>query len=282
MCFDDSKHDSLTEHIAVDHRDASDQIHVLLVDGLNIIRRVHAGVPGDPESDAHFEAVKNSTLASIRKALRRHRPTHAALINDGQGESWRKERFPEYKAGRTPMAERLRVGLPDLCAAISKLGVKTIEVDGYEADDTIATMAVAIASAGRRVTVLSSDKHFGQIVGPRLVAFDHFTERLIDTEAVVQRFAVKPEELSTFFALTGDSGVNVPGVKGVGPKTAAKLVNEHQALEAILQAAEQRNDAVGERLRQHADAARFAAHLLALRLDVPVGVNLKDLRIELS
>lgn len=263
----------------MDSNHVNDPIHVLLIDGLNIIRRVHAGVPGDAESDAHFDAVTSSTVASIRKALRQHRPTHAALVNDGQGESWRKEQYPQYKAGRTPMAQRLRVGLPALCSAIGALGLKILEVDGYEADDTIATMAVATATQGRRVTVLSSDKHFGQIVGPRLVAFDHFAQRVIDADAVEKRFAVKPGELSTLFALTGDSGVNVKGVKGIGPKTAAKLINEHHELEAILESAEQRSDAVGQRLRDQAAEARFALRLLSLRLDVPVGVNLKDLRI---
>ncbi len=258
------------------------RVHVLLVDGLNIIRRVHAGVPGDSESDAHFDAVQNQVIASMRKALRRHSPTHAALVLDGEGVSWRKEQFPGYKAGRTPMPERLRSGLAQIRRTVDDMGVMTIDVDGYEADDTIATMAVAIASAERRVTVLSSDKHFGQIVGDWVVAYDHFSDRVVDRDAVVKRFGVTPEQLATLFALTGDSGVGVAGVKGVGPKTGCELVNAHNDLDSILAAAVDRDDAVGRRLREQAQEARFAFRLLSLRLDIPVGVNLKELRLAAS
>lgn len=259
--------------------DSAQGVHVLLIDGLNIIRRVHAGVPGDDDSDTHFEAVRKQIVASIRKALRRHTPTHAALVLDGEGESWRKEQFAGYKAGRTPMPQRLRDGLPQIRNSIDEIGVKTLDVDGYEADDTIATMALAIASSQRRVTVLSSDKHFGQIVGDWVVAYDHFTDRTVDTEAVIKRFGVTPAQLATLFALTGDSGVSVPGVKGVGPKTGCELIKQHQDLDAILASAADREDAVGRRLREQASEARFAYHLLSLRLDIPVGVNLKELRV---
>jgi len=258
---------------------SSNTIHVLLIDGLNIIRRVHAGVPGDVDTDVHFDATCNSVLASIRKALRRHQPTHAALVMDGEGLSWRKEQFADYKVGRTPMPDRLRSGLPVLRQSIEDSGIKTLDVDGYEADDTIATMAVAIGSNDRKVTILSSDKHFGQVVNKWVTGYDHFADRSIDADAVVQRFGVPPDRLATLFALTGDSGVNVSGVKGIGPKTGARLVQEHHELENILSAAAERSDAIGKRLQEQQEQARFALHLLSLRLDIPIGFNLKELRV---
>ena len=255
------------------------ELHVLLIDGLNIIRRVHAGVPGDPESDSHFDACTTASMASLNRAIRRHQPTHAAVVMDGEGESWRKERFPGYKLGRSPMSERLRIGLTDIRRCIEKEGIKTIDADGYEADDTIATMAVRISRARGRVTILSSDKHFGQIVDADVTAYDHFTERLCDAAAVVDRFGVRPDQLATLFALTGDQGVGVSGVRGVGPKTGQALVSEFDNLEAILAAAVDRDDRIGRCLHEQADAAREALEILALRLDVPVGINLKDLRL---
>jgi len=258
---------------------SSPGLHVLLIDGLNIIRRVHAGVPGDAETDLHFDATCHSVIGSLRKALRRHQPTHVALVMDGEGLTWRKEQFLDYKAGRSPMPERLRIGLPALRQRIEELGIKTLDVDGYEADDTIATMAVAIASSDRKVTILSSDKHFGQVISEWITGFDHFADRIVDVKAVTDRFGVPPDRLATLFALTGDSGVNVSGVKGIGPKSGRQLVEEHHDLESILSAAAGRTDAIGRRLQAQQDQARFALRLLSLRRDIPVGINLNELRL---
>jgi len=256
-------------------------MRVLLVDGLNLVRRVYAAVPGDEGTDGHFEGALASMGSSLSRALDRYSPSHATVVFDGQGESWRRDEFPDYKKSRKPMPERLQRGLGEVRARFEKFHVTCIEVPAFEADDVIATLAHGIAKRdGAEVMILSTDKHFAQLLRPNVSIHDHFNDRSINAKYIAERYGVTADRLDSLFALAGDTGVDVPGVKGIGIKTAAKLIDEYGDLEAILAAADSVPGKNGERLREHADDARLARRLLALRTDVAVGVNLKDLRFE--
>ncbi len=254
------------------------QTRALLVDGLNLIRRVYAAVPGEQGSDEQFESAVSSMKSSLLRAIDTHQPTHAVVVFDGSGESWRHREFPGYKADRKPMPERLSRGLDDIKKQFELIGVASIEVDGFEADDVLATLARGIAARDGRSIILSTDKHLSQAIAPGVVVYDHFSDKRVDAAAVEKRFGVSPALLSTMFALAGDTGVSVPGVKGVGQKTAATLVAEHGDLESILAAASDIPGKLGERLVDGAEDARLALRVLSLKSDVEVGANLKDLR----
>ncbi len=252
-------------------------IILLLIDALNLIRRVYAAQPGEdgPERAAGARA---SSVQSLRRALRQCTPTHCACVFDGRGRSWRHELDPDYKQGHAPMPEALREALDSYRQAFREIGVVSHSVPGIEADDVIATMAVKAAAAGAAAIVLSTDKIFGELLAAGVRVRDHFRGRDTDAAAVVEKFGVRPDQLADYLALAGDRGNNIPGVPGVGSKTAAALLARFATLEEALQSAGEIEGKLGERLREHAETARLCRKLVGLRTDLELGINLSELR----
>ena len=255
----------------------SQAITLLLVDALNLIRRVYAAQPGEDGAE-RAEGARQSCAQSLARALRQVRPTHAACVFDGEGPSWRHELDPGYKEGHAPMPEALRQALGGYRRAFGELGVTSLDFPGLEADDVIATMAVKAAAAGASVVVLSTDKIFGELLPAGVRVRDHFRGRESDAATVEEKFGVRPELLADLLALAGDRGNNIPGVPGIGAKTAAKLLARHGCLDQALRSAAEIEGKLGQRLREHADTARFCRQLVALRTDLDLGVNLNQLR----
>jgi len=255
-------------------------VKALLVDGLNLIRRVFAGVPGDQDSEEHLQAAITSCTASLRRAIRNHEPSHAVCVLEDGGHSWRHEVLPSYKQDRPPVPPLLSKGLPRIRDHFDQEGIKCVTVPGFEADDVLATLAHKIVSRGGHAVILSTDKSMCQLVAHGIQVHDHFSDRLLDDQYIHEKFKVLPEQLATLFALAGDTSLGVPGVKNVGLKTAAKLVNDYGDMESILAAAKDIPGKLGQTLREHADDAHLAQRLMTLRTDVNIGVNLKDLRVD--
>ncbi len=264
-------------------------IRLLLVDGLNLIRRVYAAQPG-PDGPEKAEKGSVSCRQSLERALREVEPTHALVVFEGPEPTWRHRLFPGYKAGHRPMPEALRAALPSYREAFAALGVTSFDLAGSEADDVIATLAVKVAAAGGSATILSTDKIFLQLLSDRIVVRDHFARRELDREHALARFGVAPERLLDLLALAGEATSAIPGVPGVGPKTAAKWLGVFDSLDALLAAAARGASGASpgvdaplpakqaERLVVHAAAARLAQTLLRLRTDLDLGLNLMDLR----
>ncbi len=252
---------------------------VLLIDGLNLLRRVYAAVPGEEGSPEHVESVLEATTRSLARALAAHRPSHALCVLEGAGPSWRQALHPRYKAERPPMPPVLAGLLGELEAAFAARGVRTASVPGYEADDVLASVAVRVAGRGANALVLSTDRSMLMLLRPGIRVFNHFEDRELDEAYVEQRFGVAPAELATALALIGDPGQGIPGVRSVGPKTAARLVRGHGSLESILAAAPQIGGRLGEALREGAEDARLSLRLVTLDTAVEVGLNLAACRL---
>jgi 5'-3' exonuclease len=292
-------------------------IRLLLVDALNLVRRVYAAQPGD-DGPAKAEGAKVSCVQSLRRALNECRPSHAIIVFEGSEPGWRHLLFRDYKHGHAPMPEALREVLPAYREAFAAAGVTSFELPRVEADDVVGTLAVKVAEAGGRAVILSTDKIFLQLLSDRIVVRDHFKQQDLDRVYVVERFGVPPEQLIDLLALAGDSTNGIPGVPGIGVKTAAKLIAEHGSLEAILAAADPGADSpaaadpaaasptaadpaaagaaadpastsvtvpappltpkLRERLVDHAEDARLAQSLVTLQTNLDLGINLKDLR----
>ncbi len=247
---------------------------LLLIDALNLIRRIHATVPDNP--DALLERCE----AGVSKALRQHRPSHAILVWDGGHQnSWRKGLYPDYKVHRKPMPSDLAAQLPTLKARLQALGVGSVQQADLEADDLIATIAVKVARHGGQVVILSTDQGFGQLLQPGIQQWDHFEGHPIDAEHLRRKLGVAPPQLLEFWALAGDSGNGIPGVPGIGKKTAQRLLAEHGNLAAIFAEGAVAGK-LGEKLAQHKDQARLSYALVRLRQDLALKLNLSQFRLK--
>ena len=256
-------------------------IRLLLVDALNLVRRVYAAQPGE-DGPERADGARLASVGSLQRALRRSAPTHAACIFDGGGRSWRHEIEPAYKQGHKPMPGALRDALDDYRRAFREIGVASLAFPSLEADDVVATIALKAVEAGAAVTVLSTDKIFAGLLPLGVAVRDHFEDREVDAAAVMAKFGVEPRQLFDYLALAGDRGNGIAGVPGIGAKTAADLLTRFATLEEALAAADRVGDALGRRLREHAETARHCRELVALRTDLDLGVNLNQLRYTLD
>ena len=250
--------------------------HLYLVDGSGYIFRAYHRLP--PLTNQHGEpvgAVYGYTTMLWKLADELHKadgPTHMAVILDKSSKTFRNDLYDQYKAHRPPPPEDLVPQFPMIRDATRAFSLPCIEEEGWEADDLIASYAKAALAQGWQVTVVSSDKDLMQLVEDgSLDLYDTMNNRRLGRAHVEEKFGVGPEKLGDVLALMGDSVDNVPGVPGVGPKTAAKLILEHGDLESVLTAApEMKKGKLRDNLIEHADMARLSRRLVELSCDVPL------------
>ncbi len=248
----------------------ADRVRLVVIDGANAIYRAFFAIPNLRAPDGRPTGAAYGFVTMLIKVLREEKPTHIAVASDPRGGSFRRRIYPEYKAGRDAQPEDLTAQLPlvaELCAAF---GVPMIEVPDFEADDVIATL-VETAPEGAEVCIVSTDKDLMQLVRPGVELLDGVKGKRIDSAAVVARFGVPPEKLLDLRALVGDPSDNIPGVKGIGEKGAAKLIQEFGSLDRLLAEADQvKPKRAREGLQNHADDALLSRELSVLRGDVPI------------
>src|SRR5690606_29541917 len=199
-------------------------------------------------------------------------PTHLVAVFDHSEKTFRNELYDQYKAHRPPAPEDLVPQFPLIRRCVSAFNTPCIEMNGYEADDLIATYARAAERTGAKVTIVSSDKDLMPLVSDRNSLYDTMKDVRIGREQVIEKFGVPPEKVIEVQALTGDSVDNVPGVPGIGIKTASQLIAEYGDLETLLErAGEIKQPKRRENLIEHAEAARISKKLVTLRddLDLP-------------
>src|SRR5580704_955966 len=214
----------------------------------------------------------------LERLLREHVGTHLAVIFDAGSKTFRNRIYDQYKAHRPPPPEELIPQFALVRESTEAFGVPAIELDDWEADDLIAAYARAAIEAGGTATVISSDKDLMQLIRPGVTMLDPMKQKPIGPVEVMEKFGVGPEKLIDAQALIGDSVDNVPGVPGIGPKTAAQLLTEFGDLDGVLAAApamkpSKRRDL----LIEHADKARLSRVLVTLRDDAPLPLPLEAL-----
>jgi DNA polymerase-1 len=255
--------------------------HVFLVDGSGyIFRAYHALPPISRKSDGlQLNAVFgfcNMLWKLLRDMKPEEKPTHLAVVFDKSEKTFRTAMYPDYKAHRPDPPDDLRPQFKYVREAVQAFDLPCLEQDGFEADDLIATYVREAGEAGATSTIVSSDKDLMQLVGDRVVMFDTMKDKRIGRAEVIEKFGVPPEKVIEVQSLIGDSTDNVPGVPGIGVKTAAQLIGEYGDLETLLKRA---NEIKQEKRRQalieHAEAARMSKKLVTLdehvKLDVPIG-----------
>jgi DNA polymerase-1 len=263
--------------------------HLFLVDGsAYIFRAFHALPPLTRKSDGLPVGAVAGFCNMLWKLLQDARdtdvgvtPTHFAVIFDYSSKTFRKELYPEYKANRSEPPEDLIPQFGLIREATKAFNLPCIEVEGYEADDIIATYARQAEKVGAHTTIISSDKDLMQLVTDHVSMYDSMKDRQIGIDEVVEKFGVGPEKMIDLQSLAGDSTDNIPGVPGIGPKTAAQLLEEYGDLDTLLErASEIKQNKRRENLIEFADQARLSRDLVTLKTDTPLDIDLDGLKLE--
>ncbi|WP_132307426.1 DNA polymerase I [Martelella mediterranea] len=263
--------------------------HIFLIDGSGFIfRAFHALPPLTRKSDGLPVGAVSGFCNMLWKLLTQARdtsvgvtPTHLAVIFDFSSKTFRKEIYPEYKAHRPPPPEDLVPQFALIREATRAFNLPCIEMEGYEADDIIATYADLAVKAGAEATIISSDKDLMQLVGPKVHMYDGMKDRQIGVAEVIEKWGVPPEKMIDLQSLTGDSVDNVPGVPGIGPKTAATLLEEFGDLDTLLEKAETiKQKKRRENIVANKDLVKVSRELVTLKRDCPVELDLDSLALD--
>jgi len=264
--------------------------HVFLVDGSSYIFRAYwQSMNQDPKYNRRSDGLPTGAVRMFCIMLWRilaemkpeEKPTHLAIVFDKSEKTFRTEMYPEYKAHRPDPPDDLRPQFPLIREAVRAFDLPCIEMQGYEADDLIATYSRQACEAGATVTIVASDKDLMQLVSDCVVMYDTMKDRKIGRAEVMEKFGVPPEKVIEVQALIGDSTDNVPGVPGIGPKTAAQLIGEYGDLETLLaRAGEIKQEKRRQSLVENAKLALLSKQLVTLDSKVALEVPLADLAVQ--
>src|SRR5215218_1260456 len=253
--------------------------NLYLVDGSGYLFRAYHALPPMTRPDGvPINAVYGFCRMLVADLLDKPEVDHIAMILDAGEVTFRNEIYDKYKANRPPPPEDLIPQFPLIREAARAFNVTVCELKGYEADDLIATYARMAVEAGATCTIVSSDKDLMQLVRPGVELMDPIKKIKLGPEAVMEKFGVTPDKVIDVQALAGDSTDNVPGVPGIGVKTAAQLINEYGDLETLLaRAGEIKQEKRRQALIEHAELARVSKRLVTLDDGVPLQTPLADL-----
>ena len=250
---------------------------MILVDGSTHAFRVHFALPPMHASDGFPTRALYGFTTMMARLERAWKPDYVAFCFD-VGKTFRHEEFPAYKGHRPDMPADLRQQWPHFQSLIEGFGYTYLGIKGVEADDVIGTLAKKYGSDDLEVLMVTGDKDYCQLVDSNIRILDLMKDAIIGPEEVPDKFGVGPDRVIDVLGLAGDSSDNIPGVPGIGAKTAAKLIHEHGSLEEILEAAVNIKGKRGENLRQFGEDARLSKWLATIKLDVPLDLELSDLK----
>ena len=241
---------------------------LILVDGSSYLYRAFHALPPLATRDGQPTGAILGVLNMLYRLLDGYDPESMAVVFDAPGKTFRDELFAEYKANRPPMPDDLKAQIEPLLSAVESLGLPLLRIKGVEADDVIGTLANRAAKAGQDVVISTSDKDMAQLVDDHVTLVNTMSETRLDPQGVVDKFGVPPHLIIDYLALVGDTSDNIPGVPGVGPKTAVKWLTRFGDLEGIRANADQITGKVGERLREHLDELPLYRNLATIRCDI--------------
>jgi DNA polymerase-1 len=216
-------------------------------------------------------------LNMLNKMIKEEAPDRIAVVFDAPGRTFRDDLFDQYKAHRTPMPDDLRAQVQPLHDTVAAMGVPLLRVPGVEADDVIGTLAKQAADAGFKVLISTGDKDMAQLVGPNVELLNTMSNTRLDRVGVKAKFDVFPEQIVDYLALVGDTSDNIPGVTSVGPKTAAKWLNQYQNLDALIGHAAEISGKVGENLRNELPMLELSRKLATIDITLQLEVTPEQL-----
>lgn len=250
---------------------------VCLIDGSGYIFRAFYALPEMTSPQGLPVNAVYGFLTMFMRLLKNIPCDYCVVLFDAKRENFRNEIFAQYKTNRAETPELLIPQFPLIRKAVEVMGLHYVEQEGYEADDLIATYAKLAADKGFDVTIVSADKDLMQLIRPGITFYDGMKDKFFTPDDVKEKFGVYPDKVVDVQALSGDKIDNVPGVPGIGPKTAAELVNQYGSLEAVLTgAAEMKPSRRRDLLLQYSEDARVSLRLVTLKNDVPIQAELEE------
>ena len=242
-----------------------------LIDGSAYLYRAFFALPDLSTSTGLPTNAVYGFTTMLQKIIRERHPEYLAVVFDEKGPTLRHEKFKEYKAHRPPMPDALSRQIPYIHRVVEAFAIPVVKLAGYEADDLIGTLAVQAASQGLEVVIVTSDKDMCQLLSPAVRIYDPVKDRFLTEEDCLDRFGVEPARVVEVMGLMGDATDNIPGVKGIGEKTAKKLIAEFGTIENLLtRLSEVKGDKLRALLEAHADEARQSRELATIVTDSPV------------
>ena len=250
---------------------------LLLVDGSSYLYRAFHALPPLSSSRGEPTGAVLGVLNMLNKLIKEESPDRVAVVFDAPGRTFRDDLFDQYKAHRVPMPDDLRSQLAPLLDAVSASGLPLLRIAGVEADDVIGTLALRAAEGELDVLISTGDKDMAQLVGARITLVNTMSNTRLDRAGVKAKFDVYPEQIVDYLALVGDSSDNIPGITGVGPKTAAKWLAQYQTLDTLIAHAADITGKVGENLRNELPALELSRKLATLDTRLALDMTPEDL-----
>ena len=250
---------------------------LVLIDGSSYLYRAFHALPPLSNSRGEPTGAVYGVLNMINKLVREQAGSHVAVVFDAPGKTFRDELFAAYKANRPPMPDELRAQVQPLLDAVTAMGLPLLRIEGVEADDVIGTLCRQAREQGLQVVVSTGDKDMAQLVTDGVSLVNTMTGKWLDREGVKEKFDVFPEQIIDYLALVGDTSDNIPGVPKVGPKTAAKWLNEYGSVDNIIQNAAEIGGKVGESLRDHIEQLKLSRQLATIHQELDLPLRLEDL-----
>lgn len=250
---------------------------LLLVDGSSYFYRAFHALPPLMNSKGQATGAVYGVVSMLKRLLKDYSPEHVAVVFDAKGSNFRHDLFDQYKAHRPPMPDDLKSQFEPMIALIEAMGLPILIKEGVEADDVIATLTVQAEKQGFHVVISTGDKDLAQLVNEKTTLINTMTQTTMDTNAVIEKFGIPPELVGDYLSLIGDKSDNIPGVSGVGPKTAVQLLKTYGTLDNLVAHANQITGKAGETLRNSLDILALSKKLTQLKQDVLLDVELADL-----
>ena len=252
----------------------------VVVDGSSYLFRAYHALPPLMNSKGTPTGAIFGVLNMLKKLLNEEKPDYFAVIFDTKSKNFRHELYKEYKANRAEMAQDLQVQIQPLHDIIRAMGMPLIAVDGVEADDVIATLALQATQHQVKTVISTGDKDMAQCVNENVTLVNTMTGLILNEEGVFAKFGVRPNQIIDYLALIGDSSDNIPGIPKVGPKTAAGWLKTYDTVENIIENAKEIKGKVGEYLRENIELLQLGKKLVTVQEDVPLPLKVEDLIIQ--
>jgi DNA polymerase-1 len=256
---------------------------LVVIDGNSLVHRAFYAMPPMNAPDGRPTNAVFGFLNMLLKALDDYKPQYLCVAFDRHGPTFRHEKFAEYKAGRKPMPEDMRPQIPMLRELLDRMGIASVDGDGYEADDFLGTLAKRAEEAGVQAVLITGDRDALQLVDGRTLVV--LTKRgVTETEEytpehLMEVYGLRPDQVPDFKGLMGDTSDNIPGIPGVGEKTALNLMHQYGSMDAVLAAGDIKGK-LGERIKEHAELARFSRELATIDRDAPLDRDFHDMALK--